>query len=88
MSVESEEFEAWLAHPITKTVMEKAAKIENGLKAEWFRLSWGMKPGDMHKLPTETLAYLKGKADAFASFARIEYKNFFKESENDDTDDR
>ena len=72
------DFEAWLAHPITEALMEKARKSEQDAQTRWAKASWGVPIPDLNKLDVTQLAYLRGKAEIFGSFARIAYKDLFK----------
>ena len=79
MTVEEEDFEAWKTHPITVAVMARAQKLAEACKESWVALSWSTDIDEMAKIPTERLAYLRGKAEMATSFAKLEYKNVFKE---------
>ena len=72
------DFEAWLTHPITEALMEKARKSEQDAQVRWAKVSWGVPIPDLNKLDVTQLAYLRGKAEIFGSFARIAYKDLFK----------
>jgi hypothetical protein len=72
------DFEAWLAHPITQALIEKAKKNEQDAQTRWAKASWGVPIPELGKLDVVQLAYLRGKAEIFGSFARIAFKDLFK----------
>lgn len=76
MTIESEDFEAWLAHPVTQAVMARAQQIEQGCKAAWMRQSW-----DGGTVDAAALAFLRGKAAIAKSFAAMKYEDIFKQKE-------
>lgn len=78
MQISPEDFEAWLANPITAALMDSARKKADAAKQAWAAASWSKPIADMNKLDVTQLAYLRGKAEIFESFARIEMKDLFK----------
>jgi len=76
------DFEAWLAHPITLALVAKAKSNAEAAKTRWAAASWGVPIGEMNKLDTVQLAYLRGKAEIFESVAKIAYRDLFKEQES------
>jgi hypothetical protein len=81
-SVLEEEFEAWLSHPITQAMMQRAAKIEQATREAWMAISWGANIAELQNLPTERLAYLRGKSEAFKSLSALKYRDIFKEDKD------
>jgi hypothetical protein len=75
------DFEAWLAHPATQALMSKAKASAELARQRWVSSSWMTPITELDKLDTVQLAYLRGKAEIFDSFARIEYKNLFKKEQ-------
>jgi hypothetical protein len=83
--IRQESFESWLSHPLTMALMEKAARIQANCKAKWDAVSWTAPIDELPaKLPTERLAYLRGKSDAFRSLAALKYNDLFKDTANDE----
>jgi hypothetical protein len=72
------DFEAWMAHPITQALIAKAKSNAEAAQTRWMAASWGVPIGDLDKLDVTQLAYLRGKAEIFWSFAKISYKDLFK----------
>lgn len=82
MTLEEEDFEAWKVNPITVAVMARARKLSEACKETWIALSWSADVDKMQGIPTERLAYLRGKAEIATSFAKLDYKDIFKEQQN------
>lgn len=80
------DFEAWLAHPITEALIAKAKKSEQDAQTRWAKVSWAVPVTELHKLDVAQLAYLRGKAEIFGSFARIAFKDLFKPEQESNAD--
>lgn len=78
MPIEQIDFEEWLAHPLTQALMAKAKKSEQDAQIRWAKASWGVPISELDKLDVVQLAYLRGKAEIFASLARIQLKDLVK----------
>jgi hypothetical protein len=53
-----EDFEAWLAHPITVALMDAARKKADAAKQRWSAVSWSVPIPELEKLDATQLAYL------------------------------
>ena len=72
--IKQELFEQWLDHPVTRALMEKAARIQNNCRKVWENESWAIPVNELSsRLSTERLAYLRGKESAFRSLASIKW---------------
>lgn len=56
--IDPEDFEVWLANPITRQLMGALAVWEDQAKEAWVQLSWDMSQPDLTRL-----AALKGRAE-------------------------
>lgn len=84
MKIEREEFDDWLQHPVTEAMMRRAMDIQEGLRLSWLKSSWNTALDDLQKIPTEKLAYLRGKAEAFKSLSELKYTDLFKDEQTNE----
>lgn len=69
MSVTKDDFEAWLAHPVTEYVMKSMQAAKDGAKADWVTYSWEGGACDPMKLER-----LRTRADTLDGFLTLEYE--------------
>ena len=81
MNIERDDFDAWLANPVTEQVLKHVADIATQAKDEWMRLSWG--GGNPDPL---LLADLRAKAQIASDLANFTYEDMNAESEQDRAD--
>lgn len=72
------DFEAWLAHPATLALIEKARKNAEAARQRWVSASWSVPINELEKLDAVQLAYLRGKAEIFESIVRLKHSDLFK----------
>lgn len=69
MSVTKDDFEAWLANPVTEYVMRAMGAARDGVKADWIAHSW-----DGGSCDPLTLERLRTRADTLEGFTVLEYE--------------
>lgn len=78
--IDADDFQAWLAHPITLALFAKCDLIGEACRTSWGALSWGIPINDLQeRLPMEKLAFLRGKAEAFNSVRQLKYVDLYKD---------
>lgn len=68
--IDREQFEEWLAHPITEHVLKRVGELAEKNKQQWIDESWGQgicKP--------EVLIDLKARAEAARDLSEIEWRD-------------
>ena len=81
MKIEQDDFEAWLANPVTEEVLRHVAAIAEQAKEEWVRVSWGS--GNPDPL---LLADLRAKAQIAGDLANFTYEDLNEQSERNSAD--
>lgn len=79
MKITREDFDHWLASPVTEAVREAAKVTADEAKQKWIEASWGARRCD----PVE-LAELKGAAQIAEDFAAFEWTDLPEEMRDDD----
>ena len=83
--IKKELFEQWLDHPVTKALMEKAARSAESYRKLWEIVSWSLPIDELPaRLSIERLAYWRGKSSAFKSFTKITWNNLLKDDLNEE----
>ncbi len=83
-AIDQDDFDTWLAHPITVKLMHRCDNLQEELRLAWLSASWHVSLDDLAKIPTEKLAYLRGKSDAFRSLSMIKYGDLYKQEKLDE----
>lgn len=67
--IDKDDFDLWLANPVTEAVFRMLKQEADGAKEQWVRMSWA---GQIDQL---THQYLRARADTYNSVCELEFKD-------------
>lgn len=70
MKIDKENFEEWLAHPVTEYVLKRVGELAEQNKQKWIERSWGQGICDHMELID-----LKARAEASRDLSEIEWSD-------------
>lgn len=76
MKIDSDEYEAWVAHPVTAAVFAQLRELAESRKQVWISQSW-----ETGKCEPAALAMLRGQAEAFAFLPNADHAKLFGDEE-------
>lgn len=79
--IDKEEFDQWLAHPVTEHVLKRVGELAEQNKRKWIDRSWGQGVCE----PLE-LIDLKARAEAAKDLSELEWRDIDEEPERHSAD--
>jgi hypothetical protein len=79
MKIDKDDFELWLAHPVTEAVLMRIKQIGDEAQAEWARMSWA------GAIDREAWQYLRGRSDLASDLSEMTFQKL-ETDENDQSE--
>lgn len=74
--IEKEDFEAWMAHPVTEYILKRVGELSEANKQKWMDVSWGTGSCD-----PMVLVELKARSQAAKDLSELTFEDINDEPE-------